>query len=74
MAIKKRTENAFVAFDVIYENGARTSNRRVPMAALGGLDGDAPARAILEAQDNDIAVASGRPGRGPIKSIARSAR
>jgi hypothetical protein len=74
MAIRKRTESGFVSFDVVYEDGARSSNRRVPMAALGGFDGDAPAKAILEAQDRDIAAASGRPARGPIKSIARSAR
>jgi hypothetical protein len=74
MAIKKRTESSFVSFDVVYEDGARSSNRRVPKAALGGFDGDAPAKAILEAQDRDIAAASGRPARGPIKSIARSAR
>ncbi len=74
MAIKRRTENAFVSFDVIYEDGMRTSNRRVPMTALGGFDGDEPAKAILEAQDRDIAAASGRPGRGAIKSIVRSTR
>jgi hypothetical protein len=74
MAIKKRSESSFVSFDVVYEDGARSSNRRVPMAALRGLDGDAPAVAILEAQDREIAAASGRPARGPIKSIARSAR
>ncbi len=74
MAIRKRTESSFVTFDVIYEDGARSSNRRVPMAALGGFDGDAPAKAILEAQDRDIAAASGRPARGPITSIVRSAR
>ena len=74
MAIRKRTESGFVAFDVVYEDGALSSNRRVPMNALGGFDGDEPAKAILEAQDRDIAAASGRPARGPIKSIARSAR
>ena len=74
MAIKKRSESSFVSFDVVYEGGARSSNRRVPMAALGGFDGDAPAKAFLEAQDREIAAASGRRARGPIKSIARSAR
>jgi hypothetical protein len=73
MAIKKRTESAFIAFDVLYEDGTRTSNRRVPATALGGLDGDEPAKTILEAQDRDISRNSGRP-RGAIKAIARSAR
>ena len=41
-------------------------------AELVGFDGDAPAKAIIEAQDRAIAEASGRP-RGPIKTIRRSA-
>ena len=73
MAIKKRTETSFVAFDILYEDGTRSSNRRVPASVLGGLDGDEPAKAILEAQDRDIGIASGRP-RGPIKSVSRSPR
>lgn len=73
MAIKKRSEASFVAFDVLYEDGSRSSNRRVPLNALGGLDGDAPAKAIIEAQDRDISLASGRQ-RPTIKSLARSAR
>ena len=63
--------NGFVLFDVLYEDGTQTSNRKVPAAELGGLDGDTPARSFVEAQDREIAAVSGRP-RGPIKSIARS--
>jgi hypothetical protein len=63
--------NGFVLFDVLYEDGTQTSNRKVPAADLGGLDGDAPARAFVEAQDRDIGAVSGRP-RGRIKSIGRS--
>jgi hypothetical protein len=73
MAIRKRTESSFIAFDIVYVDGTRSSNRRVPMAALGGFDGDAPAKAILESQDREIANASGR-ARPAIKSVARSAR
>lgn len=58
-------------FDVIYEDGAQTSNRKVPATELGGLDGDAPARTIVEMQDRKIAEASGS-SRGRIKSIVRS--
>ena len=61
----------FVNFDVLYDDGSRTSNRKVPSAELGGLDGDLPAKAILEAQDQKIAAMSGRP-RGAIKTITRS--
>jgi len=63
--------NGFVLFDVLYEDGMQTSNRKVPAAQLGGFDGDAPARAFVEAQDRDIGAVSGRP-RGRIKSISRS--
>jgi hypothetical protein len=56
-----RTVGEFILFDVIYEDGTQRSNRRVPAAALGGLDGDDPARAIIEAQDREIAEKSGLP-------------
>jgi len=68
---KKRAESTFVLFDVVYQDGSRRSNRRVPSAVLGGLDGDAPAKALIEAQDREIAERSGRPA-GVITSIARS--
>ena len=71
MARKKATDNAFVFFDVIYQDGSRTSNRKIASTELLGLDGDGPARTIVEAQDRDIAERSGRP-RGPIKTIVRS--
>ena len=72
MARKKpAVDPTFVLFDVVYEDGRRTSNRKVPGTEVGGLDGDNPARAYLEAQDNKIAEMSGNP-RGLIKSISRS--
>ncbi|MCP8941069.1 hypothetical protein NK718_21315 [Alsobacter sp. SYSU M60028] len=72
MAKKKdRGDSEFVLFNVLYEDGSRSSNRRVPRADLGGLDGDEPARAAIEAQDRDIAARSGRP-RGRIKTIERA--
>ena len=55
----------------IYEDGTQRSNRRVPASALGGLDGDEPAKAIIAEQDAEIAEKSGQP-RGPIKSIRRA--
>ena len=71
MAMKSRAASAFVMFDVVYADGTRRSNRKVPLSALGGLDGDEPARGIIEAQDREIAAASGRP-RSHVKSITRS--
>jgi hypothetical protein len=71
VAIKKRSLSTFVLFDVEYADGSRSSNRKVPLTALDGLDGDAPAKDLIEAQDREIGLASGRP-RAAIKSVARS--
>ena len=72
MARKKTpVDKGVVLFDVVYEDGVRTSNRKVPAAGLGGLDGDEPARAFIEEQDRKIGAMSGNP-RAPIKSITRS--
>ena len=71
-AKKRVNPNATVTvFTVIYQDGAQTSNRKVPAELLGGFEGDDAAKAFIEAQDREIAEKSGRP-RGPIKSIARS--
>ena len=71
MAKKKTNPNAeFVLFNVTYEDGSLSSNRRVPSVDLAGLEGDAPAKAIIEAQDRQIGEMSGRP-RGRIKALAR---
>ena len=68
---RRRIETSFIAFDVSYVDGTRSSNRRVPATALTGLDGDEPAKTIIEAQDREIGLASGRP-RPDIRSVARS--
>jgi hypothetical protein len=68
---RRKIETSFVSFDVYYVDGTRTSNRKVPATALGGLDGDEPARTIIEAQDREIGLASGRP-RPEISSISRT--
>jgi hypothetical protein len=72
MARKKPNPKAeFVLFNVLYEDGSQTSNRKVPSEILGGLDGDEPALGIIEEQDKEIAERSGR-SRGPIKSVERA--
>jgi hypothetical protein len=71
MARKPATREGFVLFDVTYEDGSQRSNRRVPSDILGGLDGDAPARAVIEEQDRVIAEKSGKPALA-VKSIHRS--
>jgi len=71
MARKHATVGQYALFDVFYEDGSLRSNRRVPLEILGGLDGDAPVRAVIEEQDQLIAEKSGTPAL-VIKSISRS--
>jgi hypothetical protein len=70
--MKPKSVNTTVLFDVFYEDGSRTSNRKVPGSEIGGLDGDTPARAYIEAQDRQIGGRSGLLPRS-IKRIVRSA-
>jgi hypothetical protein len=70
---KQQVANGFVLFDVVYEDGTQTSNRKVPAGDLGGLDGDDPARTFIEMQDRKIGEMSGM-ARGRIKTIVRSKR
>ena len=64
-------ERGFILFNVIFEDGSRASNRRVPMEILGSLDGDEPARQVIEQNEAEIAVKAGRPAR-VIQSLTRS--
>lgn len=73
MALNARAKNKpsdYVLFDVSYDDGSKTSNRKVPVSALPGLDEEIEARAFLEAQDRKIAEASGNP-RGDIVRVTR---
>jgi len=70
---KPKARDEIVLFNVLYEDGTLTSNRKVASSALGGLDGDAPARGIIEAQDREIAERSGRT-RSRIKSMSRAGK
>jgi hypothetical protein len=67
----KPLETGYALFDVTYEDGSLSSNRRVPRSLLGGLDGDAPALAAIKEQDDAIAEKAGRPPV-EIKKISRS--
>jgi hypothetical protein len=68
-----RHAEEFVFFDVLYEDGTQTSNRKVPSSELNDLDGELLAKTYIEAQDRKIAEMSGKP-RGPIKSMTRANR
>jgi hypothetical protein len=68
-----RRNEEFVFFNVLYEDGTQTSNRKVPYSELDGIDGDQRAKPYIEEQDRKIAQMSGKP-RGPIKSVTRLSR
>ncbi|WP_265057301.1 hypothetical protein [uncultured Bosea sp.] len=69
----KALDAEFTMFDVVYEDGSRTSNRRVPTELLGGLDGDDPARDAIAEQDRIISEKSGKPPLA-IATISRSTK
>jgi hypothetical protein len=68
-----RRVEEFVLFDVIYEDGTQTSNRKVPRSELDDIEGDLRAKPYIEAQDRQITEMSGKP-RSPIKAMTRAAR
>lgn len=70
MAKKPNPKPESVLFNVLYEDGSQTSNRRVPGHLLSLLDADTQVQAFIEQQDREIAERSGRP-RGPIASIEK---
>ena len=63
----------FIFFDVLYEHGTQTSNRKMRGSEFGEIDGDLLAKTCIEAQDRKIAEMSGRP-RTAIKSVTRLSR
>ena len=68
---RERVETGFVLFDIVYQDGTRSSHRKIPASEIGGLDGDSNAKSLIEEQDRRIAEKSGAH-RGPIKTINRS--
>ncbi len=65
---------AFMAFNVIYEDGMLTSNRRVSSELLDQTFGESLqdlVRSAIENQDNEIAERAGQC-RAKIKSIVRA--
>jgi hypothetical protein len=71
MPRKPGLNSEFIMFDVVYEDGTQRSNRKVPRALTGGIDGDKPAHGFLIEQDRDIAEKSGKSA-AKIKSITRT--
>jgi hypothetical protein len=72
MAKKKASAKAeFVLFNVLYEDGMVTSNRKVPSECVGSLDGEQPIWDHIQEQDREIQQRSGK-SRPQIKSITRA--
>lgn len=74
MATRKKSKplpRGFVMFDVVYEDGSRASNRRVPAEIVESFEGEKAVRATIEEQDEAIAERSGKP-RLAIKQLTRS--
>lgn len=69
--MKSKAANVTVLFDVYYEDGGRSSNRKVPASEVDGPDSDSAVRAFVEMQDREIAERSGNPPR-VIDRIVRS--
>jgi len=67
---KQKVAEGFVFFDVIYEDGTRSSRRKVAAADIEE-HGEDHARTAIMSHDRKIAEMSGQ-GRGPIRSIIRS--
>ncbi len=73
MAKKKpKIAEGFLFFDVIYEDGTRSSRRKVLAAEIEDM-GEAHARTAIMDQDRKVSEFSGN-SRGAIKSIERSAK
>jgi hypothetical protein len=70
---KPRIDDSVLLYDVVYEDGSKSSRRRVPVAELDPYnDAEAEAITLIMAQDRKIAEMSGRE-RGAIRVITRSA-
>jgi len=69
---EKKQEPVFVQFDVIYEDGTKSSRRKINVAGLDKDEIEAHAKTEIMAQDRKIAEMSGKP-RGNIKALERSA-
>ena len=67
---KEKVIEGFVMFDVVYEDGTRSSRRKVAAAEIEE-HGEDHARTAIMAHDRKIAEMSGQ-GRAAIRSIIRS--
>lgn len=69
--MKKKNIDEFVMFDVVYQDGTKSSRRKVAAIELAEDGDDARARTIIMDQDRKIAQMSGND-RGAIATLTRS--
>ncbi|HEY5364465.1 MAG TPA: hypothetical protein VIJ49_09720 [Aestuariivirga sp.] len=68
---EKKQEPMFVQFDVTYEDGTKSSRRKIDVAGLDKDEYEAYAKTEIMNQDRKIGEMSGKP-RGNIKELSRS--
>ena len=71
MSRTPQRRTAFVLFKAVYEDGSRSTHRRIRLADLPENGHDAAALALLQAQEGKIAEMTHRPGRR-IKAVERA--
>ena len=69
---QKKLEDAFVFFDVTYEDGTKSSRRKINAAGLEKDEVEGFAMTEIMTQDRKIAEMGGR-NRGAVKEIVKSA-
>jgi len=74
MALNARTKKKssdYILFNILYEDGSQTSNRKIPITELTGTNEEQAAKAFIEAQDRKIAESAGVL-RGAVKTVSRA--
>ncbi|HRJ61170.1 MAG TPA: hypothetical protein PKZ97_05390 [Azospirillaceae bacterium] len=70
---KSRGDAGYTLFNITYQDGAQSSNRKLVHADVDDIDNESAVRAYFEAQDRKIAKMSGNP-RGPIKVLVKTSK
>ncbi len=68
---QKKVEDNFVFFDVIYEDGTKSSRRKINAAGVDSSDVETFAMTEIMNQDRRIAEMSGK-SRGQVKTLVKS--
>lgn len=68
---QKKVEDSFVFFDVIYEDGTKSSRRKINATGVDNSDLEAFAMTEIMNQDRRIAEMSGK-SRGQVKTLVKS--